>query len=133
VIVWYYTMKVFRLLVIVQATYTLITAVWPIVHIESFMEATGYKTDVWLVKTVGALLIPVSSCLIAYLFINTDRRPAMILGGLSSIAFICIDFYYSLTDVIWDIYMADGFLQIIFLSAWVYIGLKRYDMLVDKK
>jgi len=125
-------MRVFQLLVIVQSIYTLITAVWPIIHIESFMEVTGGKTDVWLVKTVGALLIPVSACLMAYLFINTDRRPAMILGGLSSIAFICVDFYYSLTDVICDIYMADGYLQIIFLCGWVYIALKRYSMPVKQ-
>jgi hypothetical protein len=123
-------MRVFQLLVIVQSIYTLITAVWPIIHIESFMEVTGSKTDVWLVKTVGALLIPVAVCLLTYVFIDTDKRPALALGGLTSVAFICIDFYYSLTDVISDIYMADGFLQILFLIVWSYIGLRRYDMLV---
>jgi hypothetical protein len=118
-------MKTFRILVIVQAIYTLITAVWPIVHIKSFMDVTGYKTDVWLVKTVGALLIPVSCCLFAYLFIDTDKRPALILGGFSSTAFISIDFYYSLTDVIPDIYLVDGFLQILFLLGWIYIAIRR--------
>jgi hypothetical protein len=95
-------MKLFRIIVWVQGIYTLVTAIWPIVDIESFMMVTGYKTDVWLVKTVGALLIPVAGCLISFLFIQTDRRPAFVLGGLTCIAFICIDFYYALTDVIFQ-------------------------------
>lgn len=125
-------MRFYRLLVIVQAAYTLVTAVWPIFHIQSFMEVSGYKTDIWLVKTVGALLIPVAACLASYLFIKTDKRPALILGSLSAIAFIGVDFYYSLTDVISDVYMVDGFLQIAFLSGWVFIGLKHRDALVEK-
>jgi hypothetical protein len=114
-------MKLFKPLIIIQAFYTLITAIWPIVHIESFMEVTGRKTDVWLVKTVGALLIPISSSLLMYLFINTDRRPAVVLGSFSCVAFTIIDFYYASNDVISDIYMADGLLQIIFLLGWTYV------------
>jgi hypothetical protein len=112
-------MKLFRLVIWTQATYILVTAVWPLVHIESFMEITGYKTDVWLVKTVGALLIPVAACLYTYLFINTDRRPAIVLGSLTSIAFIGIDLVYALTDVISDIYLADGAVEFVFLVLWI--------------
>lgn len=115
-------MKIFRLLISAQATYTLITAIWPLVHIESFMAVTGYKTDVWLVKTVGALLIPVAITLYTYLFLTTDQRPAIVLGGLTALAFICVDFYYTLNDVISDIYLADGVVEIVFLSAWVYVA-----------
>ena len=73
-------------------------------------------------KTVGALLIPVAVTLLSFLFIDAGRWPAIILGGLTALAFICIDFYYSLTDVISDIYMADGILEIVFLSAWIFIA-----------
>jgi hypothetical protein len=114
-------MKLFNFIVWPQSIYTLITAIWPLVHIKSFMEVTGYKTDVWLVKTVGALLIPVALCLGMHLFIKTDHRPAILLGSLTAVAFICIDFYYALNDVISDIYLADGVLQIIFLLAWAYL------------
>lgn len=117
--------KAFRSLLIVQATYTMITAVWPLLHMESFMVVTGYKHDVWLVKTVGALLIPVAACLYSYLFVTTDRRPAIVLGAGTAVAFACIDFYYALTDVIADIYLADGFLELLFLGAWIYIAVRR--------
>jgi hypothetical protein len=117
-------MKLFRLLLLVQSSYILLTAIWPIIDIKSFMAVTGYKEDIWLVKTVGALLIPVAICLGLHLFIRTDYRIALALGGLTAIAFACIDFYYALNDVIRDIYMADGVLQLIFLITWVWIIIK---------
>jgi hypothetical protein len=112
-------MKFFRSLLTVQSLYTFVTAVWPLIDIKSFMQVTGYKTDVWLVKTVGALLVPVSLCMAMHLFIRTDHRPVVLLCMLTSVAFICIDFYYALNEVISDIYMGDGFLQIGFVLAWL--------------
>jgi hypothetical protein len=117
-------MKTMRLLVWTQGIYTLATAIWPLLHIESFMQVTGHKTDIWLVKTVGALLIPVALCLMSSLIIRIDPRPILILGALTTISFICIDFYYSLTDVISNIYMADGLLQILLLITWIYVSIK---------
>lgn len=117
-------MNIFRWLIWLQASYILVTAIWPLIHIQSFMHVTGYKTDVWLVKTVGALLVPVSICLYSFLFINTDRRPALILGSLTSVAFISVDFYYALSDVISDIYLADGAIELLFLFIWIYVALK---------
>jgi hypothetical protein len=118
-------MNLFKTIISIQSLYCFITAVWPIIHIESFMEVTGYKTDIWLVKTVGALLIPVSICLFMHLFIKTDKRPAVALASLTCVAFICIDFYYALNDVISDIYQLDGVIQILLLIAWIYFGLKK--------
>jgi hypothetical protein len=121
-------MKFFRSLLTAQSLYTFMTAVWPLIDITSFMQVTGYKTDVWLVKTVGALLVPVSLCMAMHLFIRTDHRPAVLLCMLTAIAFICIDFYYALNDVIADIYMGDGFLQIAFVLAWLGLIVFRKDV-----
>ncbi len=52
-------MPFLRHLLLVQGIYFLMTAIWPIVHLESFMIVTGYKTDQWLVQA-RALLIPYS-------------------------------------------------------------------------
>ncbi|HEY0742010.1 MAG TPA: hypothetical protein VGD40_11140, partial [Chryseosolibacter sp.] len=99
-------MKFYRLVIGIQSGYMLITAVWPIVHIESFMDVTGPKNDIWLVKTVGALLIPMAFALFLQMFTKRNVT-ALILGGGSAIAFSAIDFYYALNDVISDIYLAD--------------------------
>lgn len=118
-------MKVYRLTLWVQATYILITALWPLVHMESFLKVTGDKTDLWLVKTVAALLLPIAICLYTHLFIRADHRPAVVLGSLIALAFICIDFYYALTDVISDVYLADGVVEAVFLALWIYIALSK--------
>jgi hypothetical protein len=118
-------MKQLRTLILTQSIYIFITAVWPILHIESFMAVTGDKTDIWLVKTVGALLIPVATCLSMYLFIHSDIRPAFVLGTLTCISFITVDFYYALNDVISDVYLLDGVVQLLFLAAWIYFAVKR--------
>lgn len=115
--------KLFRGLLWTQATYTLITALWPLIDIQSFMAVTGPKHEVWLVKTIGALLIPVAATLYSYLFINTDRRPAMILGLLIAVTFATIDIYYVLSEVIPIVYLADAAVEVIFLTGWIYLAL----------
>lgn len=112
--------RFFVWLLVIQSAYALLTAVWPIVHIQSFMEVTGYKTDVWLVKTVGALLIPVAVTMLSFLYFQSDRRQAALLGMTTAVAFASIDFYYALTDVISDVYLGDGVVQLIFLASWLY-------------
>jgi hypothetical protein len=47
------TMKHIRTLIWIHAVYTLLTAVWPLVDIKSFMIITGHKTDIWLVKLLA--------------------------------------------------------------------------------
>jgi hypothetical protein len=117
-------MKIFRLTLWIQSLYYLITAVWPLVDIKSFMLITGCKHDVWLVKTVGALLIPVSLTMFSHLFFKVDHRPVFVLCVTAAIAFASIDFYYSLTDVISNIYMVDGVIQICLIVAWTWIILR---------
>lgn len=114
-------MKLIKLLLRIQSSYIFITAAWPIIDIKSFIAVTGPKNDLWLVKTVAALLISVSVTLGSFLFIKTDLRPAIILGASTSAAFIIVDFYYAISNVISDIYMADGLLETVFLLGWIII------------
>ena len=119
-------MMLFKLLVIAHATYIMITAVWPIIDIQSFMLVTGPKTDIWLVKTVGALLIPVSLCMYSYLRTNTIDIPIIILGIGIAVAFISVDVYYSMADVISNIYLIDAAVELVFLIGWVLIALRKF-------
>lgn len=103
---------------ILQAAYMLLTAIWPIGDIDSFMKVTGPKTDIWLVKTVGALLIPVGITLLSLLN-KPDKQTAFFLGAGTAVSFFVIDTYYTLNDVISNIYLADAVLQMIFFVWWV--------------
>lgn len=115
--------RFFRLTLWVQAIYYLITAVWPLVDIDSFMQVTGPKVDVWLVKTVAALLVPVSFCFFLHLFIRTNPWPVIILAAGCCIGLAAIDFYYVSQGRISEIYLADGIAEVLLLLAWVYIGI----------
>ena len=107
-----------------HAIYIFITAVWPLVHIESFVAITGPKTDIWLVKTVGSLLIPISLTMVIHLKTMGDTGPLIVLGGTTAIAFICIDVYYALNNTISDIYLADAVIELFFLIGWIFHGTK---------
>ena len=107
-----------RTLLIIQGVYTSLTAIWPLIDIEGFMAVTGFKTDQWLVKTVGALLIPVA---VSFFLASRQKQPnwpVYILAAGSCISFAAIDFYYTGIDRIKWVYQADGFLQLLFLINW---------------
>jgi hypothetical protein len=49
---------------LLQGAYYIATGLWPIVHLRSFMAATGPKRDTWLVQTFGALVAAVGMSLV---------------------------------------------------------------------
>jgi hypothetical protein len=114
-------MKLLKTLVISHAGYIFITALWPLIDIDSFMKVTGPKTDIWLVKTVGALLTPVSVCMLSFLWVRGSRAPLVILGAGISAAFIIVDLVYSLQGIISPIYLADAFIELLFAGTWIYM------------
>lgn len=104
-----------------QSVYTLLTALWPIVDIESFMWVSGYKVDVWLVKTVSILLLAVAVCLLLAIFSKGDHFPVYMLALLAAAGLAYVDFYYALGGRISKIYMADGVIEALFVLAWLFI------------
>lgn len=106
-----------------QGSYTLLTAVWPIVHIKSFMDVSGYKTDIWLVKTVGILLAAIAVCLLLSIS-SKENFPVAVLGLFTAAGMAYVDFFYALNDTIPDIYMADGAVEILFVLVWIYLLVK---------
>jgi hypothetical protein len=117
-------MKLFRIILGIQSIYYLLTAAWGLLDIQSFMEATGPKTDVWLVKTVSLLLLAISFSFIANLFIKTNPFPVAILSIACCISLAAIDFYYSSKKIISFIYSIDGIVEIILLAFWIVIIFK---------
>ncbi|MEI6950509.1 hypothetical protein V9K67_25220 [Paraflavisolibacter sp. H34] len=105
----------------IQGIYTFLTAVWPIVDIESFLKVSGYKTDIWLVKTVSLLLLSISLCLLLSIFSKGPYLPITVLMLTLSVSLAYVDFYYALNDTISNIYMADGAAQVVFTFCWLYI------------
>jgi len=108
-----------KLLLYIQSFYFLITALWPLLHMRSFLKITGPKTDLWLVRTVAVLLLAISTCFFLSLLSGELSLPVRALAAVSAALLAMIDFYYSLKGTISKVYLIDGVLEILFLVAWI--------------
>lgn len=113
--------KIYKTAGLIQGTYTLLTALWALIDINSFMEVTGPKSDTWLVKTVAVLLIPIGICFLAGLYLKSESLIVILVGITSSAGLAFIDFYYTTKGTIKWIYLVDGYLQILFSLVWIFL------------
>ena len=103
-----------------QLLYYFLTAVWPLVHIESFLMVTGDKTDIWLVKTVSILLLPYC-ILLLYLTFNVKKDFIVVITVMfCCLGLLFVDLYYYFNDVIRWVYLIDGFFQFLFFIYWTF-------------
>lgn len=106
---------------IVQGVYFFVTGVWPLLHIESFIWLSGPKYDIWLVKTVGILLALIGlHMFIAGYFRRINTENFLIAAG-SAAALATVDIYYVAIGRIWEIYLLDAGIEIIFILLWLII------------
>lgn len=120
--------KVYKALLWIQGLYTLLTALWGLIDIDSFMAVTGPKNDTWLVKTVSTVLLAIAVTLLAFIYVRTDPLPAILLGFFTSAGLAAIDFYYSGRKVISPVYALDGIAEVIFALVWIYLLLNRHKL-----
>jgi hypothetical protein len=117
----------------IQTIYYLLTAIWPLVHIESFMDVTGHKTDTWLVKTVGMLLLAISVTFLFSLLTKKLSSGTIVLALACCAAFLLVDCYFAFKGVISEIYMGDASIQFILIIAWVVVLSKKKNSQFLKK
>jgi hypothetical protein len=111
---------------IAQGAYYLVTGLWPVFHMNSFLALTGPKTDLWLVRTFGVLIAAIGAhFLLASVRRNRpplDLRPlAMLVAG----AIAGCEAYYALTGQIWAVYLLDAVLELAFVGMWSAHGWRR--------
>jgi hypothetical protein len=108
-------------LAIIQAVYFLITGVWPIVHLRSFMAVTGPKVDYWLVKTVG-VLVAVIALVMGMAAVRGEGRISVEIFTLAvagAAALGAVDVIYVVKRVIPKIYLVDAVAEAILIAAWL--------------
>jgi len=111
-------------LAIIQAVYFLITGVWPIVHLRSFVAVTGPKVDDWLVKTVGAIVTVIGVSIGIAALHGRGRGQQIeleifVVAVGSAAALGAVDVIYVLKRVIPRIYLADAVAEAILIAAWL--------------
>jgi hypothetical protein len=105
-----------------QAAYFVLTGVWPIVHVTSFMAVTGPKHDVWLVRALGALIMAVGVAIAAGA-VRGGAGPSpelLTLAVGSSVALGAVDVIFVARRTIARIYLADAVAEAVLMAAWVW-------------
>jgi len=105
-------------LLVLQGLYFLVTGVWPLVSIDTFQAVTGPKTDLWLVRTVGALVAVVGGALLSAAREARVSVPVALLGIGSAVALTAIDVIYVEARVIDPIYLVDAAAEGVLLIGW---------------
>jgi hypothetical protein len=115
-------------LCIFQGIFYLVTGLWAIIDIQSFMAVTGPKVDVWLVHTVSLLLLSIGiTLLVSSMGPLPPPLSSAILGATSAFSLAVIDLYYSLTKIISPVYLVDAVAEVILVVIWIFIFQKRWQ------
>lgn len=102
----------------VQAVYYMVTGIWPIVHIGSFMAVTGPKRDLWLVKTVGWCIVVIGLAIAVAAGRDEIDVAITVLAVGSAAALTGVDVWYWAKGTIPRIYLLDAAGEIVLIAGW---------------
>lgn len=102
----------------IQGWYYVVTGLWPIFHIASFVQVTGPKTDLWLVKTVGVLVAVIGATLLLAALRRHISRSIAFLGIGSALGLAGIDLVYGTSGTIPPVYLLDAAAELVLAGLW---------------
>jgi hypothetical protein len=104
----------------IQGLYYFATGLWPIVYMDGFLAFTGPKTDLWLVRTMGLMLM-VSGTVLMLAAAHRRQRSmeTAALGIGDALVLAAADTYFALTGQIQGVYLLDAALETVFLILWI--------------
>jgi hypothetical protein len=103
----------------VQGVYFAATGVWSLVDIDSFQAVTGAKTDLWLVYTVGVLVLAVGVVLLSAAWSGRTTPEVVLLGVGSAAALAGIDVVFVARGVIAPVYLLDAAAEGVLILGWL--------------
>jgi hypothetical protein len=112
-----------RTLALAQGAYFLATGVWPLIHMRSFLRVTGYKRDLWLVRTVGALIAVTGATMLSASQRNRVTGEIAFLAAGTAGALGAIDAIYTSRRRIPPVYLLDAAAEAGIVALW--LGLSR--------
>ena len=108
-----------RVLAATQGIYFALTGVWPVVHIPSFMLVTGPKTDLWLVRLVGAMITVVGVILLDAARRGRLDRGVWGLGFWMPVVLGTVDVVYVINQTIPPVYLLDAVAEAAIAAWWL--------------
>ena len=108
-----------RTLATAQGAYFLATGIWPLVHMSSFLRVTGRKRDLWLVRTVGALVAVTGAAILSAGQRDRITGEVAFLAAGTAAALGAVDVIYTSRGRIPPIYMLDGVAEAGLIALWL--------------
>ena len=103
---------------LLQGIYFLVTGIWPLLSMRTFLAITGPKTDLWLVKTVGLVLAVIGAVLIYAQQTAAVNPPVVFLAIGAAASLALVEFIYVFKRVISPIYLGDTVVEMILIAWW---------------
>ena len=110
--------RAWHALALLQALYYLVTGLWPLLHLQSFLKVTGPKTDLWLVKTLGVLISVIGTVLGMAGVQQSTTRELALLGVGSAAGLTAIEVIYVARGRISRVYLLDAVAELALLIGW---------------
>jgi hypothetical protein len=107
-----------RLVAMAMGAFWLVSGVWPILHMRSFMWVTGPKVDAWLVRTVGALIAAIGLGLVQSARGDDVPREVETIAVAGALSLASVDVVYVARGRIGPIYLLDAFVELVLVALW---------------
>jgi hypothetical protein len=102
-----------------QGLYYFISGIWPLLSITTFQIITGPKVDIWLVKTVGSLLMVTGLVLVMVAVRRRISFEIVILAIGNAFALTVIEVIYWSNGTISAIYLLDAVVEVLLIIGWL--------------
>jgi hypothetical protein len=112
-------MTALAIMAMVQGVYFALTGLWPLVHLRSFLAVTGPKTDLWLVHTVGVIVLCIGTALLVATARGEVNGTIIALAVTSALGLATIDVIYVVRRVIAPIYLVDAAAEVLLVTGWL--------------
>lgn len=111
-------LKGWRLILLSEGAYLVVTGVWPLVWMDGFLAATGPKQELWLVRTVGLLAAIIGSTLLLAAKRESYTPELAFLAVATAFCFLAVDVVgWAAGQLRWT-YLLDAVVQGAFLLGW---------------
>ncbi len=101
-----------------QGLFYLLGGLWPLVSLGTFLRVTGPKTDLWPVKTVGAMILVAAVPLLLAAARGYVPAEVALLGAASAAALAAVDVVYVAGHVIGPVYLLDAAVEAGLVVWW---------------
>jgi hypothetical protein len=109
-----------------QGFYYAATGLWGIFGLRSFQAVTGPKTDLWLVRTVGVLVLASGLTMMAAATRAKGAGPVdpavRFLAASEAAGFAAIEVLYTARGAISPVYLGDAAIELALVAAWATMG-----------